>query len=183
MQLYDELGVPLKTAVPNPLTGTFCRSAFVPGKEALDIVTRDGQPCVSSQVIMGRAQIPYLVTLLVYHSKFQLVAERREYFVYAPGDIQSSVKLAFQLWRRWEKPRRTADAWIEDMRDDYPKVDDGAVSEPIDDACFAEMWKAAQGRKHRCAGDPRDPFAFTCMDPDVMIYKHADFQQGLRLTV
>ena len=153
------------------------------GTARVETIDAGGQLNVEFKHDLVRAQVPHLVTLIVYESKFQLKGTTREYFVYAPMDIQKSVQLAFKLWRKWEKPRRAAGVWIEDMRDDYPKVDDAAVSDPIDDNFFAEMWRATFTKKHRCAGLPHDPFAFTCLDPSVKVYRSEDFQKGLRITV
>lgn len=183
MQLYDASGKKLETPVPNPLTGTFCRSVYYQVATKVDMVNTNGSAGFTVKNELVRAQYPHLVTLLVYESKFQLQATRREYFVYAPMDLSSSAKLAVRLWRRWEKARRGPDDLILDMNEDFPKVDDGVVSEPIDDNFFAEMWRHARQRKHKFAGDPNDPFAFTCLDQDVMVYKTSDFQTGLQVTL
>jgi hypothetical protein len=87
------------------------------------------------------------------------------------------------LWRRWEKPARPSWDLVTDLNDDYPKVEDAAVSEPIDDNFFAEMWEAARSRKHLKAGHPNDPFAFTCLDPTVKVWRTENFQKDLAVTV
>ena len=69
------------------------------------------------------------------------------------------------------------------MRDVYPKVDDGIVAEPISDSDYDAHWRDVVKRKHKAAGDPTDPFAFTCLDTDVMVFKTADFQEGLHVTI
>jgi hypothetical protein len=130
-----------------------------------------------------RAQVPHLVRLLVYYSKLQLIPDEKEYFVYAPMDYKSSVKIVMRLWRRWEKPARPSWDLVTDLNDDYPKVEDAAVSEPIDDNFFAEMWEAARSRKHLKAGHPNDPFAFTCLDPTVKVWRTENFQKDLAVTV
>lgn len=183
MQMLDASGAPIQGGIPKVLTATFCRSVFFRGTDANEIEIVDGDHTFGTREDLRRLQIPQLVTLLVYRSKFQLQAERREYFVYAPPDIKSAVKLATQLWNRWEKPPRLEEFLLTDMEDIYPKIDDACTSEVIDDAFFDEMWKAARLRKHRAAGHPEDPFAFTSLDPDVMVYKHTDFQKGLAVTV
>lgn len=149
----------------------------------MDVLGSDGSASVEVRHDVVRAQVPHLVTLLIYSSKFQLQAEPREYFVYAPMDVQHSVKLALKLWRRWEKPRRVGDQFVEDLRDDYPKVDDAAVSEPIDDKFFDEMWRSIRLRNHRAAGNPDDPFAFTCLDRSIKVYRTSDFQKDLVVSV
>jgi hypothetical protein len=182
MEIFDASGSPI-LEVPRVLSASFLRGTHIKGTARVETVDAGGHLNMEFKHDMVRAQVPHLVTLIVYSSKFQLQGETREYFVYAPMDVQHSVKLAFKLWRRWEKPRRAAGVWIEDLNDDFPKVDNAAVSEPIDDNFFAEMWKATYPKKHRCAGSPYDPFAFTCLDPAVKVYRSADFQSGLRLTV
>ena len=185
MELLDASGAAMARAIPKVLSATFCRSVFFKGEETpnIDVSAALGDVAPLSTSVLCRAQIPHLVTLLVYKSKFQMTPDRREYFVYAPPDIKSSVRLAMQLWRRWEKPRRLEEILLVDMEDDFPKVEDAAVSEPIDDKFFDEMWASIRLRKHRAAGHPVDPFAFTSMDPDIMVYKAADFQAGLAITV
>lgn len=128
-----------------------------------------------------RYQQPHVVTLLIYSSKLQLNATRREYYVYAPSDYKSAVQLALVLWKKWERGLKPEH--IHDISDWYPKIEDGAVAEEIDDITFAEQWQAASVRKFRAAGHPGDPFAFTCLDQDVMLYKASDFQSGLRVRV
>lgn len=177
---FDEAGRPIKT-LPKIMTSTFARRAFRVGLKEDLIVTGDGAGTdVGFHKTMVRAQVPHLVTLLVYSSKFDMVPVHREYFIYAPADIQGAAQMALNLWRRWEKGRKGADAIIGiDIKDDYPKVDDGAVAEPIDDNFFDETWKHVKNKAHKCAGDPRDPWAFTCLDPEVRIYRTEDFQRDL----
>jgi hypothetical protein len=177
---FDEAGRPIKT-LPKVMTGAFARRAFRPGLKEELIVSGDGAGAEAGfRQTMVRAQVPHLVTLLVYKSKFDMVPTQREYFIYAPPDIQGAAQAALMLWRRWEKGRRGVDAIIGvDIADDFPKVDDGAVAEPIDDNFFDETWKHVKNKAHKCAGDPRDPWAFTCLDPEVRIYRAEDFQAGL----
>lgn len=181
MKLYDASGKTMDGTPPNVISSVYARSVYRQGKARVDVVGPSGAESVEVRHELVRAQVPHLVTLIVYTSKFQLVGDTREYFVYAPMDLQQSVKLAFGLWRRWEKPRRGV--CMVDLREDYPKVDDAAVSEPIDDAFFDEMWRAVRNKAHKCAGDPRNPFAFTCLDPSVKVYKYSDFQKGLAVSV
>jgi hypothetical protein len=183
MQLYDASGTPLSSQPPSPLTATFCRSVYYQGPTRHDVVVEDGKAVTQVKNDLVRAQWPHLVRLLVYRSKFQMQPDEREYFVYAPMDYKSSVKLVMRLWRRWEKPRKAGWEFVEDLNDDYPKVDDAAVSEPIDDNFFDEMWNAAKQRKHLSAGHPGDPFAFTCLDPSIKVYRTEDFQKDLVATV
>ena len=128
-----------------------------------------------------RYQQPHVVTLLIYGSKFQLEATRREYYVYAPSDYKSAVQLALILWKKWE--RGPMPPHVDDARDWWPKLEDGAVAEEIDDATFESQWQSTLGRKFHAAGHPADPFAFTCLDQDVMLYKTSDFQDGLLVRV
>jgi hypothetical protein len=141
----------------------------------------DGATRATTTYDVVRAQVPHMVTLLMYRSQFQLTPDKREYFVYAPSDMVSSVKLAFQLWRRWEKPARDTNLAL-DLNFDYPKVEDAAVSEPIDDKFYQEMWRSIRMRKHRAAGHPEDPFAFTCLDPSVTVFRAENFQKDLIVT-
>ena len=134
MKLYDASGKIMDGAPPNVISSVYARSVYRQGKARVDVSGPAGAESVEVRHELVRAQVPHLVTLIVYTSKFQLVGDTREYFVYAPMDLQQSVKLAFGLWRRWEKPRRGV--CTVDLREDYPKVDDAAVSEPIDDAFF-----------------------------------------------
>lgn len=182
MEIFDASGNPMQ-GPPSPLSATFCRSAHYVGPTRVETVGAGGKIRTEVKNDLVRAQVPHLVRLLVYHSKFQVTPDEREYFVYAPMDYKSSVKLVMDLWRRWEKPRKKGWEFVEDMRDDYPKVEDAAVSEPIDDNFFDEMWRAAKQRAHRAAGHPDDPFAFTCLDPTVKVYRTADFQKDLVVTV
>lgn len=172
MPIFDSTGKKIADVPPKPLSATFCKQAHLP------FMVEDLIGGYKEE--MMRIQVPHVVTLLVYESKFQLQATQREYFVYAPPDMKSAVALALKLWKRWEKPHSN---WFVDKSEDYPKVDDAVVAEKIDDNCFAEMWQSACKRKFKAAGHPHDPFAFTCLDPDVMLYKSADFQSGLIVTV
>lgn len=183
MELFDASGRPLAGPPPRPLTATFCRSAHYQGPTRHDVVIEDGKAVTQVKNDLVRAQWPHLVRLLVYRSKFQMQPDEREYFVYAPMDYKSSVKIVMDLWRRWEKPRKAGWEFVEDLSDDYPKVEDAAVSEPIDDKFFDEMWNATKQRNHHKAGHPADPFAFTCLDPDIKVYKTSDFQRDLVVTV
>ncbi len=175
MQLFDAAGVPLVGGVPKVLSGAFCRAAYVKGyKEELVVIGEGDDVRVERKADLVRAQIPYLVTLVTYRSKLQVQGEAHEYFVYAPADVKSAVQLAYRLWKRWEK--LDADA-------DYPKVDDGAVADPIDDALFADMWRYVRRTdKYRAAGHPDDPFAFTAMDPSIKVFRTENFQKGLAVT-
>ena len=114
MQLYDASGKPLSQRPPIPLTATFCRSAHYQGPTRHDVVVEDGKAVTQVKNDLVRAQVSHLVRLLVYRSKFQMQPDEREYFVYAPMDYKSSVKLVMQLWRRWEKPRKAGWEFVEE---------------------------------------------------------------------
>ena len=172
--IYDASGKPLGVNPPKPLTGAFCRRAYMFADVFNEITEQPERQLV-------RYQQPHVVTLLIYNSKLQINATRREYYVYAPSDYKSAVQLALLLWKKWE--RGPQPQHISDTSDWYPKLEDGAVAEEIDDNTFEEQWRAASARKYRAAGHPGDPFAFTCLDQDVMLYKATDFQSGLRVTV
>ena len=104
--LFDHMGRPLKEELPKVLSATWCRKAFNKGLARVgvyDDAGRSGDPIREELV---RAQVPYVVTLLIYASKFEISPTRREYFVYAPLEIQKAAELALRLWRRWERPRR-----------------------------------------------------------------------------
>jgi hypothetical protein len=180
--LFDHMGRAMKEEPPRVLSATWCRKAFNKGLARVgkfDDAGRSGDPIREELV---RAQVPYAVTLLVYHSKFDIEPTRREYFVYAPLEIQKAAELALRLWKRWECPPKP-EFTFGDMRDVFPKVDDGIVAEPISDADYDAHWKDVINKKHRKAGKEDDPFAFTCLDTDVMVFKTADFQKGLSVTI
>jgi hypothetical protein len=124
--------------------------------------------------------------LLVYKSKFQMEPDKREYFVYAPPKLNSAAEFALRLWRRWEKkPFRIVrdPKEVPDMRDDWPKVSDGVVAEPVNDKFFRESWKYVKNRRHKAAGHPDDPIAFACLEPEFSIYKTEDFQKDLPVRI
>ena len=173
MIIYDAAGKKLADQPPKVGSGAFYRKAH----RFADVVN-EFTGTTSNELV--RYQQPHVVTLLMYRSKLQLVATRREYYVYAPSDYKSAVQLALVLWKRWEcDPVAKLDG--EDNK--YPKIEDGAVAEEIDDATFEEQWRAASTRKYKAAGNPGDPFAFTCLDQDVMLYKTSDFQSGLNVRI
>jgi len=175
MPIYDEAGKVIATQPPQVLSGSFCRKAFMPGLVENPITLEYEEKLV-------RHQMPHVVTLLIYNSKLQIQPLRREYYIYAPADHKSAVVLAIMLWKRWERGPKPFDVEYKGA-DWYPKFEDGAVAEVIDDACFEEMWRAASVRKFKAAGHPGDPFAFTCFDQDVMLFKTPDFQQGLQVRI
>lgn len=183
VELYDHMGRPLKEEIPRALSATWCQKVFYKGQARVGAVDKDGRTTAAPiREELLRAQVPYAVTLLVYHSRFDIVPETREYFVYASMEIQKAAELALRLWRRWEKPKREEFSGV-DMREDYPKVSDGIVAEPITDSDFAEHWRSVRDRPHRAAGLPSDPFAFTCLDSDVKVFKTSDFQDGLAVKI
>jgi len=175
MNIYDDSGKIIATQPPKPLTGEFCRKAYMYGMVEHPVSLEMEEKLV-------RHQLPHVVTLLIYDSKLQLTPTRREYYVYAPGDFKSAVTLAIMLWKRWERGPKPFD--VEYRGEEwYPKFEDAVVAEVIDDKCFEEQWRAASSRKFKAAGHPNDPFAFTCLDQDVMLFKTSDFQQGLQVRI
>lgn len=181
--LCDHMGRKVEFPAPREvLSATKLQTYFMRGLARVGEYDSDGISGDPIREKMVRAQVPYLVTLLVYSSKFQLEPTHREYFVYAPNELQRAAELAIRLWKRWEQPPR-GEFTFGDMSDVFPKIDNGVVVEPIDDAAFAEHWKDVSKRKHQCAGNPDDPFAFTCLDRDAMLYKVTDFQAGLRVKI
>lgn len=176
------MGNPLKEEIPRVLSATWCKKVFYKGPARVGLVDKDGKTGDPIREELVRAQVPYVVTLLIYSSKFQITPSEREYFVYAPMEVQKAAEQAVRLWQRWESPPRP-EFTFGDMREVFPKVDDGVVAEPIQDSDFAEHWKDVQKRPHRKAGDPDDPFAFTCLDPDVKVFKTTDFQEDLRVKI
>lgn len=181
--LYDSSGKPIKEKQPKPLTASWCRRVYYKGQARVGAYDKDGistSSPIKEEVV--RAQIPYVVTLLVYHSKLQIEPTMREYFVYAPLEVQKAAELALRLWQRWERPPRP-EFQFGDMEDIFPKIDDGVVAEPLQDSDYDSHWKDVQKRPHRAAGDPDDPFAFTCLDQDVRVFKVSDFQEGLRVKI
>jgi hypothetical protein len=182
VELYDHMGRPLKEAPPTQLTASWCQKAYHKGLARVGNYDSDGRSASGIQEELVRAQIPYVVTLLIYDSKLQIEPTHREYFVYAPLEIQKAAELALRLWQRWERPPRPK-FLFGDMREVFPKVEDGIVAEPISDSDFANHWKDVKPRRRKMAGHPDDPFAFTCLDPDVMVFKTSDFQDGLRVKI
>jgi hypothetical protein len=175
MNIYDDSGKVIATQPPKTLTGEFCRKAYMYGMVEHPVTLELEEKLV-------RHQLPHVVTLLIYDSKLQLTPTRREYYVYAPGDFKSAVTLAIMLWKRWERGPKPFD--VEYRGEEwYPKFEDAVVAEVIDDKCFEEQWRAASSRKFKAAGHPNDPFAFTCLDQDVMLFKTSDFQQGLQVRI
>lgn len=173
----------MKETLPAVLSATFCKRCFYQGPARVgkyDDHGVSGDPIRESLV---RAQVPYVVTLLIYESKFQIAPTEREYFVYAPLDVQKGAEIAMRLWQRWEKPPRDGEFLFGDMREIYPKVGEGVAATPIGDEDFASHWADVRKRPYRAAGDPEDPFAFTCLDQDVRLFKVADFQADHRVKI
>lgn len=180
VKIYDHMGRPLKGPIPPVKTAKFMRSVFYKGPARVGKFDDAGKTGDTVREELVRAQVPYLVTLLIYHGKHQVAAEEREYFVYAPLEIQKAAELAIRLWQRWERPPR-GEFTFGDMREVYPKIGEGVVAEPMSDGDYDEHWKdvkATKGGRFKAAGDPDDPFAFTCLDQDIKLYKSSDFQAG-----
>jgi len=180
--LFDHMGRAMKDPPPRVLSAKWCRTAYHIGPARVGLYDDAGRPGDLIREELVRAQVPYVVTLLVYGSKFEITPTRREYFVYAPLEVQKAAELAFRLWKRWECPPRP-EFTFGDMREVFPKVDDGIVAHPISDSDYDAHWKDVSTRKHKAAGKADDPFAFTCLDADVMVFKTADFQEGLRVKI
>jgi hypothetical protein len=147
-QLRDHLGRPVEGPKRGaPLSARQMRTYYVQGMARVGKYDEHGKSGSPVREALVRAQVPYIVTLLVYHGKFQIEPTHREYFVYAPMEVQKAAELALRLWQRWERGPRP-EFQFEDMREVYPKVDDGVVGEPISDAMFDEHWKDVQKRAH-----------------------------------
>lgn len=174
----DEFGRPIHV-LPDYVTADFMRSCF--RKVSAELKVDASGSVITSNPGIVRAQIPYLVTLHVYNSKFQLTPIEQEWFTYSPGDLQSAAKAVMLNWKRWFKPGRKpgeAPSGIL-MQDDFPLLEDGAVIEPIDDKFFDECWSYVRNRPHKSAGHPEQPWLFTCLEEDFKIYRHTDRQAGL----
>lgn len=189
VSLYDHMGRPMKSDPPSPLTSDYCRQVYYKGPARVGKYDDSGSLVDDPFGIreeLVRAQVPYCVHLVIYESKFQISPTLREYFVYAPLEVQKAAEVALRLWQRWEKPskRTVVDGEsynFTDMRDDYPKVGEGVAAKPMDDVDFDSHWADVKRRAHRAAGHPERPFAFTCLDEDVILFKHTDFQEGHRV--
>ena len=121
-----------------------------------------------------RAQIPFIVTIPYYPSALHLEPIFVEYFLYAPNaEVGRASYFAVNFWKKWQK---TDKGYAKD--DEYPKIEGAVIAEVIEDDEFAETWRDVRGRSHKAAGDPDDPFAFTCFDPDFKIYRNEDFAKG-----
>lgn len=181
--LCDHLGRKIEAPAPHAvLSAKLLRKYYMMGLARVGQFDRQGKSGDNIREELVRAQIPQIVTLLIYHSKFQIEPTRREYFVYAPGELSKATELAIRLWQRWERPPRPQFIF-EDLEDVYPKIADGAVCEAICDSDYDAHWADVRKRAHKCAGDPNDPFAFTCLDQDVMLQKLTDFQDGLHVKI
>lgn len=175
----DASGKPIEI-LPDYVDAHFMRSTFRKSKGVLKVDSEGG--IIRSAPELVRAQIPYLVTLLVYKSKFQMNPEEQEWILYAPGDLKSAATQAMMMWKRWYKPDRAPGVAASGilMEEDFPMLSDGVIVEPIDDKFFDECWRYVRGRSHKSAGHPERPWLFTCTDGDFAIYRHTDRQAGLR---
>ncbi len=175
--ICDADGRPVKV-LPDYLTSKFVRTLHRKGGREL-LVDAAGQS-VSFSDALTRAKVPYIVTALVYHSKFQMTPTEQEWFLYALPDLKSAATETITHWKRWFKPsRKEGEVAPEDIRNDFPLLGDGVIVEPIDDNFYDECWRYAKSRPHKCAGHPEDPWLFTSLDPDFRVYKYTDRQQGL----
>lgn len=155
------------------------RSTFRQAKGVLRVTPEGGVDLSSARLV--RAQMPYLVTLHVYKSRFQLEPIEQEWLVYAPGDLKSAATNAMMMWKRWFKPDRKEGEATSGvlMEDNFPLLEDGVIVEPIDDKFFDECWRYVRNRPHKAAGHPEQPWLFLCLEDDFKIYQHTDRQAGL----
>lgn len=182
--LCDHMGNPIEAPkVGEMLSAKQLRKYYLKGPARVGAYDSNGKSGDIIREEIVRAQVPYVVSILMYRSKFEIEPTRREYCVYAPMEIQKAAEVAIRMWQRWEGPRQSDQLKFGDMNDLYPKFEDGVVAEPIDDASYDAHWADVRRRKHRCAGNPDDPFVFTCTDQDVMLFKTADFQTGLHTRI
>jgi len=172
--MYSDKGVPISGKHPAILSASYLRRLHHLGK------TDEGDRLV-------RAHTCWCVILLKYGSKFDIVPVQREYFVHAPMDPGKAAHRAMKMWRRWEQgpmPDVMKGEEPIDLRDAYPKLDDGAVAIPMADEDYDAHWRdAKRSSKTSILGDPDDPFAFTCFNQDIMLFKTSDFQEGLHITI
>jgi len=173
-QLWTSAGQPiLESEHPSPLTASFLRRCYVHADVAKDIVLPEGYTVMSREQTHIRAQIPFVVTLLVYQSKFQTEPDVREYYVYASSYSPGlAIGATLNLWRRWEKiPATNGDPDAE-----YPSATvDVSAMNMIDDKEFEDLVKhARKNSTAKFAGDPRDPFAFTVLDSSIRLFKTID---------
>jgi len=182
VKIYDHMGRKFTDPMPKVQSAKFMRRVYYQGPARVGKFDKEGRTGDDIREALVRAQVPYCVTLLIYNSKFQIAPDHREYYVYAPLDIGKAAELAIRLWQRWERPPRP-EFNFGDMRETYPKIGEGVVAEPMHDEDFDSHWKDVRKRIHKCAGDPDDPFAFTCLDQDVKLYKHTEIQSGLDVKI
>lgn len=183
MKLYDHLGQPWTEPIPDVKSAKWMRSVYYKGQARVGDVDKDGLSTSSPiREELVRAQVPWCVVLLIYESKYQVDPVRREYFLHCPMEMTQAAKMAMRLWQRWERPPRP-EFNFEDMRDVYPKVGEGIMAEPMQESDYDEHWRDVKSRPHHAVGDPEDPWAFTCLDEDVKLYKQTDFQHGLDVKI
>ena len=166
---------------PKHMSSEFIRKLYRRGKDKIKVNGSGDSASVTTSMNIYRAQAPHIVTLPIMASEFAVEPEFREYFVYAPnGEPGRAGYFAMNLWKKWER----IDKGIP-VDQDFPRVDHvqgevaGMICEQIDDGDFDETWKAVRQRKHKAAGDPEHPFAFTCLDKDFRIYKTGDPASGI----
>lgn len=175
--IFDRNGKPI-SVIPNPLSADFCKRAYMKGiryEHAMD-------GTLATHPDLFRAQVPWLVTLLVYDSAFQLEETVREYVLYAPPTMGEGAKMARYLWTRWEGPSRQAIEQHVGFRSTlYPQMEVGVVADVLDDATFLDLRRATlqRDKKFKCAGAPTDPWAFTCLDGDIKLFQNGEFQHDL----
>jgi hypothetical protein len=182
-EIYDINEKRILPPYPSPITGDFMRNAHYKGNVRMDSVLIEGITAGSYSQELVRAQLPYVVTVLVYRSPMQLEADEREYYIYAPADLKSAGTEAMRYWKMWEGPTDPMTKYM-NPEDVYPQVKHAIVPTPIDDEQFLEIWKYTKRLRHACFGHPDDPVAFTCLDSDApRTFKLVDFQEGLQVTV
>ena len=178
--LYDSAGNPFTDEIPKIKSASFMRKTYRKGDAFVGKYDDSGVAGDDIREVVVRAQVPWYVKMHVYTSQFQVDPVPREYLVYAPKEKSKAAKFAFRLWRRWEKPRRPRTQGMligVDMNDDYPKIDDAIWAIDISDSDFDAHWRdVKRNGNFKAAGDPRDPIAFTCLDPDVQLFKIEDVQ-------
>ena len=129
------------------------------------------------------AQTPHIVTVPIMQSEFSIDPDFIEVFVIVPnGEPGKAGHQGLNLWKRWFRQQ----AGIPEDQE-FPRVaayDAGVgavIGEQIEWDEWDETWKDVRTRSHKCVGDPRDPFGFTCTDPDFRIYRTGDPAEGLKV--
>jgi len=159
---------------PTPHTSQFLRKLYRKGEVHINQTGKE-------TIDFYPAQMPHIVTIPIMLSPVHTEAEILEYFVIVPnGEPGKAGHQGLDLWKRWFREQ----AGIPEFQE-FPRVaayDAGVgvvVGEQIDWDEWDELWRDVKKRPHKCVGDPRDPFGFTCLDPDFKIYKTGDPAAGI----